>query len=129
MAGPSIRAVDRDDGLTFFARYLAKFLRHKSGFSSQGTPVILDVSLSSKEMASALRAQGYNVRSVQEIFGRTDLPDDKILELARSIGARVLARDRGHDMDGGFFEAAIVVDQRVKSPETVGRILGGAINE
>jgi hypothetical protein len=60
---------------------------------------------------------------VHEIFGSGKIADQKILELARTIDARVLTRDVGRQLDGGFFERAIHVDDRIRSAEGVGRIL------
>ncbi|MCQ4163763.1 DUF5615 family PIN-like protein [Tahibacter harae] len=98
-------------------------LKYKAGFLAKGRPIILDENLSAAGMAGALRARGYNVRSVEEIYGRGGLQDPEILDLARSIDAKVLTRDKGRQIDGGFFEKAIVVDHRIRSPEAVARIL------
>jgi RHS repeat-associated protein len=102
---------------------LKQVLRQKAGFSAEGQAIILDENLAARGMADALRAQGHNVRSVQEIYGRGGITDPKILELARSINARVLTRDVGRQLEGGFFERAIKVDYRVRTAEGVGRIL------
>jgi hypothetical protein len=108
---------------TALARTLAEVARKKAGFAAEGRAIILDVNLEARGMADALRAQGYNVRTVHEIFGQGKIADEKILELAKTIDARVLTRDVGRQLDGGFFQRAINVDSRVRTPEGVGRIL------
>ncbi len=102
---------------------LRQLIQQKAGFNQSGVPIILDVNLSAKGMADALRNQGYNVRTVQEIFGTGRTPDAHILELARAIDGRVLTRDVGRQLDGGFFEKSIVVDSRVRTSAGVSRIL------
>jgi Domain of unknown function (DUF5615) len=115
-----------NEGPGLFVRVLAKVARFKAGFSSSGQAIILDANMSTK-LAGSLRERGYNVRSVQEIFGRTDIRDAKILDLARTIDARVLTHDVGRQLDGGFFERGIVIDQRVRSTDGVSRLLDEAL--
>jgi hypothetical protein len=122
MAGGGVRFVDHE-GPSLLARALAKVARFKAGFSSGGRAVILDENLSTRGMAEALRRQGYNVRSVQEIYGTGTIDDEIIFDLARRIDARVLTRDVGRQPAKGFFELGITVDSRVRTPEGVGRIL------
>ncbi|WP_223807098.1 RHS repeat-associated core domain-containing protein [Montanilutibacter psychrotolerans] len=110
------------DGAIDLVRALDQVIRQKAGFGD-GQAVILDENLAARGMAEALRSQGFNLRSVQEIFGRGNVLDPRILELARRIDARVLTRDVGRQLDGGFHERAIIVDYRVRSPEQVGRVL------
>lgn len=104
-------------------RALSQVMRQRAGFSAEGRPIILDENLSAKGMAEALRALGHNVRTVREIFGRGGILDSKILELAKALNAKVLTRDVGRQLDGGFFDRAIQVDSRVRSSEGVARIL------
>ena len=68
---------------------------------------------------------GFNVRSVSEIFGKDPGTDIPINKLANILGARVLTRDRGRDSGGGFGSNAIPVDSRIRSIDTIIRILGG----
>lgn len=74
-------------------------------------------------MAEALRAKGFNVRSVSEIFGK-DVGDQNINSLANSIGARVLTRDRGRQIGEGFGNNAIQVDSRVRGVDGIANFLG-----
>ncbi|WP_165984280.1 DUF5615 family PIN-like protein [Streptomyces sp. YIM 98790] len=74
--------------------------------------------------AERLRAAGYDARSISEL-GLKGLKDEPLLRLATQLGAKVLTRDRGRQLDGGFYELGIHVDHRVKSVDTVLRILRG----
>ena len=100
--------------------------RKKAGFSDSGTPIILDTNLQAKGLADALRAKGFNVRSVSEIFGK-DVGDSGINKLANTLGARVLTRDRGRQIGEGFGSNAIQVDSRVRSVDDIARILGDGL--
>ncbi|MCP3139188.1 RHS repeat-associated core domain-containing protein [Pyxidicoccus xibeiensis] len=100
--------------------------RQLAGFEGEGIPVILDENLDRRGAAEALRAAGFNVRSVQEIFGRGDMTDPDILRLAETIDARVLTADRGRQADGGFFERAIQVDARATGNASLIRLLEDA---
>ncbi len=101
---------------------VAQVARKKAGFSNNGIPIILDRNLEAKGFADALRAKGFNVRSITEIFGK-DPGDVNIDKLAKMIGAKVLTRDRGRQLDGGFGNSAIQVDSRIRSIEGLTRAL------
>lgn len=92
------------------------------GFARTGTPIVVD-STFGPGITTGLRAQGYNVRSVAEIFGR-DPKDPAIRALAERIGARVLTLDRGRDGGMGLGRSAIQADQRIaNSPAQLARFL------
>ncbi len=97
-------------------------LRKKAGFSDSGTPIILDTNLEAKGLVDILRVNGFNVRSVSEIFGK-DVGDSAINQLANKIGAKVLTRDRGRQIGQGFGNNAIQVDSRVRNFDDILRIL------
>ena len=101
-------------------------LRQKAGFSDKGKPIILDSNLETKGLADALRSQGFNVRSVSEIFGK-DVGDPAINRLANQLGARVLTRDRGRQIGEGFGSNAINVNSRVRGTDGISRILGDGL--
>jgi RHS repeat-associated protein len=95
-----------------------------AGFSPEGTPVILDENIAGRGVADALRGRGYNVRSVQEIFGKGGVKDPVINQLAETIRGRVLTADRGRQIGQGFGRNAIQVDSRVgTSVDALSRIL------
>jgi hypothetical protein len=73
--------------------------------------------------ATSLRDAGYDARSVQEI-GIPGASDAQINQLAGQVGGRVLTRDVGHDLEGGFGSNGIVIDSRIKSVDSVLRLLG-----
>ncbi|WP_438006168.1 RHS repeat-associated core domain-containing protein [Sorangium sp. So ce321] len=102
--------------------------RQLGGFAEHGMPIILDENLAGRGVAEALRAGGYNVRSVVEIFGRNGIKDPAIRQYAESIGARVLTADRGRQIGEGFGQLAIPVSSRV-GPDVPSllRILGDAM--
>jgi len=99
------------------------------GFSEIGKPIILDVNLQRPGLVEALRQKGFNIRSVGEIFGRTDLDDASINVLADRLGAKVLTRDRGREIDGGFWQNAIQVDSRLRSSDEIARFLEHALRQ
>ena len=96
-------------------------LQKKAGFSDSGIPVILDSNLETKGL-DALRAKGFNVQSVSEIFGK-DVGDPGINDLAETLGARVLTRDRGRQIGEGFGRNTIQVGRRIKSADQIARVL------
>ncbi len=122
VAGGGIE-LTKSEGPGLLARALNKVLRYKAGFSGNGRPIILDEDLSAKGMAEALRAKGYNVRSVREIYGTGTTDDEIIYDLAKRVDARVLTRDLGRQPTKGFFERGITVDSRVRTPDEVARVL------
>lgn len=100
-----------------------------SGFTSGEQPLVVDSSLgvNHNEVAAALRASGYNARSVEEIFGTIRVSDPAIFQLARSINAQVIASDRGRDLTGGFFDLTLHVPNRVRRVESVIRFVEEAL--
>jgi RHS repeat-associated protein len=103
-------------------------LRSKAGFVDDGLPIIVDNSLgvNPEKVAAALRGKGINARSVTEIFGK-DPGDAAIKQLADQLGGKVLAVDRGRQLTGGFGQATIRVDGRVRSVDSVVRVLEDAL--
>ena len=67
--------------------------RQLAGFADEGTPVILDENIAGRGVAEALRGRGFNVRSVQEAFGRGGIADADITQLAETVGGRVLTQN------------------------------------
>jgi hypothetical protein len=123
-AGPEAATVRQ----SFIALTRARILK-VAGFSERGIPLIIDESL---EIAlpgttAALRAHGYNVRSVREIYQAPRVTDPTIFDLAQAIDARVITLDRGRDIGGGFGGRAIVIDGRIRRTETIIRILEGEV--
>lgn len=107
---------------------LSRLSLQKAGFSGKGVPIILDENLAARGMADALRAQGYNVRSVAEVFGQNGVKDPAIRQFAESVGARVLTADRGRQIGEGFGRLAIQVPGRVgTNAEAVARLLSEAL--
>ncbi|MEV3978562.1 DUF5615 family PIN-like protein [Nonomuraea sp. NPDC049758] len=75
-------------------------------------------------MAAFLRAQGSDVRSVTEM-GLKGASDAKLAQLAEQLGAKVVTRDRGRQMDGGFGRNAIQINSKIKSFAAILRIITG----
>jgi len=93
------------------------------GFSRYGAPIIIDSNLGAN-VAATLRAQGFNVRTVAELFGRDPGTDVPIRQLAERIGARVLTQDRGRQAGEGFGRLAVQVDARIANhPNQISRVL------
>jgi Domain of unknown function (DUF5615) len=110
------------------AAALSRVTLQKAGFAREGVPIILDENLAAKGMADALRMQGYNVRSVAEIFGQNGIKDPVIRAFAETNGARVLTADRGRQIGEGFGQLAIQVPGRVgANVDVIGRILSNAL--
>ncbi|GGJ57777.1 DUF5615 family PIN-like protein [Deinococcus roseus] len=103
-------------------------LRKKAGFSDKGTPILIDENLTGSKLYNELVSRGYNVRSVEEVLG-VGTPDEDILKFAQSAGVRVLTRDRGRQLDGGFGSLAIQLDRRVKSPNEIARVIDLSLKE
>ena len=100
----------------------------KAGFAEKGIPIILDENIMGRGVAEALRSQGYNVRSIVEIFGKGGIKDPVIREFAESVGARVLTADRGRQLGEGFGKLAIPVDARIGTDvNTLSRILSQSL--
>lgn len=104
-----------DEARQAFLAGLGNRLRQQAGFAEKGAPIILDENIAGKGVAEALRAEGYNVRSVTEIFGHGGIKDPVIREFAEVTGARVFTADRGRQLGEGFGKLAIQVDARVGS--------------
>ncbi|MFJ3309638.1 DUF5615 family PIN-like protein [Streptomyces sp. NPDC086549] len=98
-------------------------LAKKAGFTGNGQRIIVDENMSLK-FAEQLRAAGYDARSVSEM-GLSGTKDPQLMQFAENVNARVLTRDRGRQMDGGFGSRAIPIDRRVTSIDGILRILGG----
>jgi hypothetical protein len=82
------------------AGQLVTKIRRAAGFADEGIPLIIDSNSMRRGMAEQLRARGYNVRTVTEIFG-TDPGDPAIKSLAETLGGRVLTNnmtDFGRDI-------------------------------
>ena len=94
-------------------------MKKQAGFVSIGTPIIIDNSIGTNptKLAQALRAKGYNARSVIEIFG-SDPKDLAIKQLAEQLGGKVVAADRGRDIARGFGSSTISVPQTIKQVES-----------
>jgi hypothetical protein len=107
---------------------LRAVLRQKAGFTETGVPIIVDNSLgiNPNRVASALRARGFNAHSVTELFG-PDPGDLAIRQLANVLGGRVVASDRGRDLMGGFGRTTLRVHGRIRSVDSVIRIVEGEI--
>ncbi len=119
-----------DEARKAFLAGLGNRLRQQAGFAEKGAPIILDENITGKGVAEALRAEGYNVRSVREIFGKGEITDPVIREFAEVTGARVLTSDRGRQLGEGFGKLAIQVDARVGTDvKGLTRYLGEALKK
>lgn len=112
------------------ASTLQKVLLQRAGFSGKGIPILIDENLQgirgSSELIQSLKSKGYDIRTVGEVLGNGTTNED-ILKFAQSAGVRVLTRDRGRQLDGGFGNLAIQVDSRVKSTDGMARIIENAL--
>jgi len=86
-------------------------LAKKAGFEGGGQRYILDENLSPR-LAEQLRDRGFNVRGVGEM-GLNGTKDPQLNQLAQQLDARVITRDRGRQLDGGFGDLAVNIDRRV----------------
>ena len=107
---------------------LKAVLRLRAGFKDTGVPIIVDNSLgiNPNRTAETLRARGFNACSVTEIFG-PDPGDAAIRQLAEFLEGRVVAVDRGREFMGGFGRACIRIDGRVRSVDSIIRIVEGEL--
>jgi predicted nucleic acid-binding protein len=94
----------------------------RRGFSADGTPLIIDSNSMRAGMADALRARGYNVRAVSEIFG-TDPGDPAIAALAEKLGGKVLT----NNMQDFGRNIVIRIDPRATSLDTWIRLIGNGL--
>lgn len=95
-----------------------------AGFAQRGIPIILDENIGSPVLANALRAMGFNIRTVPEIFGRVGLSDAELTAFARAIGGRVLTQN-GRDFPT---DVRIVTDARVGiDSAAIARIINAAL--
>jgi hypothetical protein len=117
---------NKECAIQSFMRATTNVARKKAGFKDRGIPIILDSNMESKALATHLRNKGHNVRTITEIFGK-DPGDMQINMLASKIGAKVLTKDRGRQIDGGFGRNAIQVDGRIRDFNTIERILNIAL--
>ncbi|MFS8105242.1 DUF5615 family PIN-like protein, partial [Lentzea alba] len=121
--GPVVALAESSSLHAQFAVALRERLAKSAGFSGAGQRYILDENLSSK-LAGQLRDKGYNVRSVTEM-GLAGTKDPQLLQLADQMGARVITRDRGRQLDGGFGTRAVIVHPKASSADTIARLLEG----
>jgi hypothetical protein len=110
-------------GADDLAAGMRDLLAKKAGFSGSGQKIIVDENLP-PSWAEALRARGYDARSIAELKMQ-GASDAQINQIADQVGARVLTRDRGRQIDGGFGPNAIQVDGRINSMDSILRLLGG----
>jgi hypothetical protein len=101
-------------------------MARSAGFADDGARIIIDSNVARSGLAEALRQRGYNVRTVQEIFG-ADPGDRVIREVAERLGARVLSNDRGRILGEGFPNIGIFVPQGLRNPDTYARIIDTAL--
>lgn len=95
--GAEVQAVAKA-GRSNLLSALTSRVRQLAGFRNEGTPLILDENVMVKGLADALRAKGYNVRTVEEIFGRrlaqeAGVADAEIAKLARMLEGRVITNN------------------------------------
>ncbi|MFE8973758.1 DUF5615 family PIN-like protein [Streptomyces cyaneofuscatus] len=102
---------------------MTELLARKAGFTGNGQRIIVDENMSPK-FAAQLRNAGYDARSVSEM-GLSGAKDPQLMQFAEQVGARVLTRDRGRQMDGGFGSRAVQIDRRITSIDGILRVLGG----
>ena len=109
-------------------RILKHILCEKAGFPKQGMPLIIDNSLGVRpeRVAAALRGQGLQARSVNEIFG-TAPGDPVIRRLAEYIDGRVVAVDKGATPGEGFLHRALHISGRVRTEVSVIRLVEEAL--
>ena len=92
---------------------LKQLLASKAGFTGRGIPLILDAHLESKHLAELiqlLKENGFEARSVTQIFGTSDkLKDPEIRSVAEALGIHVVTKDVGRQAGGGFGKLAIVL--------------------
>jgi hypothetical protein len=86
------------------------------------------ITVSPEKIAAALRQRGMNARSVKEIFG-VDPGDREILELSEQLGGRVVTFDKGADLAGGFSQRAIRIPGRVRSEDSIIRLVEEALKK
>lgn len=58
-------------------------------------------------------------------MGLSGTKDPELMNLAEQLDAKVLTRDRGRQMDGGFGSRAVQIDRRINTLDGILRVLGG----
>jgi hypothetical protein len=103
---------------------MREVVKMRAGFAKEGIPIIVDnsIGVNPQKIANELRKQGFNARSVTEIFGN-DPGDANILKLAEAVKGRVLATDRGRNIGGGFGKQSIPVSGKIRQTDTIVRIV------
>ncbi|MFB8395187.1 DUF5615 family PIN-like protein [Streptomyces yangpuensis] len=115
---------NRDCATENAAAGMRELLVKEAGFTGNGQRIIVDENMSPK-FAAQLRDAGYDARSVSEM-GLNGTKDPELMRFAEQVDARVLTRDRGRQMDGGFGSRAIQIDRRITSIDGILRVLGGS---
>ena len=114
-------------GRSQLAAGLRDLLANTAGFTGQGEKLIIDNSLpiNPQSVAQALIANGYDARTVGQIFG-PDPGDPAILQLAQQINARVVASDVGHDIGGGFGSQVVQIPGQIQQIQSIIRLLNAS---
>lgn len=115
-------AAEASSGATQLSTAMRNLVAQKAGFSGSGPRLLVDENIG-QSVAGGLRNAGYDARSVAEM-GLRGAPDSQLGTLADQVGARVLTRDIGRNPGGGFGPNGIVLDDRVRSLDSILRILG-----
>ncbi|MET9246178.1 DUF5615 family PIN-like protein [Nonomuraea sp. NPDC003709] len=115
--------VHNDNPSCDLAAAMKRALAKKAGFSGVGERLLVDENLS-PGLAAFLRKQGFDARSVQEM-GLKGAKDPELARLAEQLGAKVVTRDRGRQMDGGFGRNAIQINSKISSFAAILRIITG----
>ncbi|NRQ38596.1 DUF5615 family PIN-like protein [Nonomuraea sp. NN258] len=115
--------VHNDNPTCDLAAAMKRALAKKAGFSGVGVRLLVDENLS-PGLAAFLRKQGFDARSVQEL-GLKGAKDPELAQLAEQLGAKVVTRDRGRQMDGGFGRNAIQINSKISSFAAILRIITG----
>lgn len=96
-------------------------MESKAGFSAVGQRYLVDANM--EGMTGPLRSLGINARGVSELGVPAGAKDAAIRSLADSVGAKVLTRDVGHDIGGGFGKSGVTIPSRITRPEEVKRYI------
>jgi hypothetical protein len=114
-------------GRSQLAAGLRDLLANTAGFTGQGEKLIIDnsVPINPQSVAQALIANGYDARTVGQIFG-PDPGDPAILQLAQQLNARVVASDVGHDIGGGFGSQVVQIPGQIQQIQSIIRLLNAS---